>query len=270
MEYMHLMTRKMTMSENMEFPTEFLAEYAATLLKSGATTVRTEKNVCRIAGAYGLEAEVNIYPRHVEVVLRNGDNGKTVVRSKAICDWGINYSTVTALSKLSWNCHDRHPVTEAITRQYRRVIHSKNIPPYGVNILTSLANAAFCRLFGGDGISMAIVFAATACGFYVKTALHEKWHIDTRAAVFIAGFVSAILSCSGYVFNLGTTPDVALATAVLYLVPGIHYLNAASDMINRHYICAVSRFIHAGVITICLSAGLYVAMMLMNIGMIQK
>ena len=46
------------MNKNMEFPGKFLANYAATLLKCGATSVRIEKNVCRIAEAYGLKAEV--------------------------------------------------------------------------------------------------------------------------------------------------------------------------------------------------------------------
>lgn len=258
------------MNKNMEFPGKFLANYAATLLKCGATTVRIEKNVCRIAEAYGLKAEVSIYPRHVEVILINSDNGSNITESEAICEWGVNYLIVAALSKLSWNCHDRHPDPKAIIRQYRSIIRPRIIQPYAVNMLTASANASFCRLFEGDNISMAIVFVATACGFYVKTALREKWHIDARVNIFIAGCVSAILSCSGYVFKWGTTPDVALATSVLYLVPGIHYLNAASDIINSHYICAVCRFIHAGIITICLSAGLYAAMMLMNIGLMQK
>ena len=49
----------------------FLCDYATTLLESGATTVRIEKNVWRMAESYGFEAEVNIYPRHVDVVQRD-------------------------------------------------------------------------------------------------------------------------------------------------------------------------------------------------------
>ena len=66
---------------------------------------------------------------------------------------------------------------------------------------------------------------------------------------------------------IGDTPTTAMATSVLYLVPGIPYLNSFSDMLCRHYICAFCRFMDAIVLTGCLSAGLCCGMLLMNVGM---
>ena len=37
--------------------------------------------------------------------------------------------------------------------------------------------------------------------------------------------------------SLGSTPDIAIATSILYLVPGIPFLNGFSDMIAGHYTC---------------------------------
>ncbi|MDE6344424.1 MAG: threonine/serine exporter family protein, partial [Muribaculaceae bacterium] len=62
-------------------------------------------------------------------------------------------------------------------------------------------------------------------------------------------------------------PSIALGTSVLYLVPGIPFLNSFSDMIYRHYFCAFCRFTDAVVLTCCLSIGLCAGMMLMNVGM---
>lgn len=244
---------------------DFLCDYANSLLECGATTVRIEKNVGRMAEAYGCRADVNIYPRHVEVVQTDALANETHIRAKTIHDSGINYSTVSALSKLSWNCFDQHLPLDVAIRQYRHIISAGRIPPSAVLLLTSLANASFCRLFEGDLTSMLVVFVATACGFYLKGALCRKWGIDIRLSIIVAGCVSAIMSCSGHVFGWGNTPDVALATSVLYLVPGIPYLNAVSDLINGHYICAISRFIHAVVITACLAVGLYVGVLMMGI-----
>ena len=42
-------------------------------------------------------------------------------------------------------------------------------------------------------------------------------------------------------------------------------MNAVSDLINGHHICAMSRFITASTTTICLSAGLYLCLLIMNI-----
>lgn len=243
---------------------KFLCSYATTLLECGATTVRIEKNVERMAKAYGSNAEISIYPRHVEVVLMDDDNGRTSLCSKAISGSHINFSTVTALSKLSWNCLDRHTPLTVAMRQYRRIVSTERIPPYAVTLLAAIANASFCRLFEGDWQAMAVVFAATACGFHLKETMCRRFHVDIRLATILAGCVSAILSCSCYVFNFSNTPDTALATSVLYLIPGIPYLNAVSDLINGHHICAMSRLIHAVTITVCLSAGLYLGIALIK------
>ena len=243
----------------------FLCDYAATLLECGATTVRIEKNVLRMAEAYGSETEVNIYPRHVEVVVKGEAAGSIIVRSKATCLCAVNYHTVKSLSKLSLHCRERHLPLGTAIMLYRKVTGTPRIPFPAVTALTSLANASFCRLFGGDGMAMLIVLVATACGFYVKDALHRKWHIDPRLSIIAVSCISAVMSCSARVFSWSGTPDTALATSVLYLVPGIHYMNAVSDLINGHHICAMSRFITASTTTICLSAGLYLCLLIMNI-----
>ena len=243
----------------------FLCDYATTLLECGATTVRIEKNVGRIAEAYGCRAEVVIFPKHVEVVERSVSTEERNIFVKTISHGGINYSTISDLSKLSWNCVDRMLPLETARGEYQRICQVKRLPSTLVTLLTSLANASFCRLFEGDFPSMGIVFVATLCGFYLKNILCSKYHFDLRAAIIVAGCVSAILSCAGYVFGWGETPDVALATSVLYLVPGIPYLNSVSDLINGHYLCATSRFIHAATLTVCLSVGLYIGLLLMHV-----
>lgn len=243
----------------------FLCDYATTLLECGATTVRIEKNVGRIAEAYGCRAEVVIFPKHVEVVERSVSTEERSIFVKTISHGGIKYSTISDLSKLSWNCVDRMLPLETARGEYQRICQVKRLPSALVTLLTSLANASFCRLFEGDLPSMGIVFVATLCGFYLKNILCSKYHFDLRAAIIVAGCVSAILSCAGYVFGWGETPDVALATSVLYLVPGIPYLNSVSDLINGHYLCATSRFIHAATLTVCLSVGLYIGLLLMHV-----
>ncbi len=279
------------MIENKDDIGVFLTDYAAKMLECGATTARIEKNVLRMAEAYGFRSAVNIFPLHVEVVLSDGDSkgrdivddhnpgaereqiktaasADAVIRTKAIRDSNINYNTISELSKLSWNCFDCRLSLEETRQRYQKIVSATRIPFGVVTLLTACANLSFCRLFGGDFAAMGVVFVATLCGFYVKGELCRKWHIDSRLAIIIASLLSAIISCSCYVYSWGETPDIALATSVLYLVPGIPYLNAVSDLIGGHYICAMSRLVHALVITVCLGMGLYLALLLMNAQMI--
>ena len=133
-------------------------------------------------------------------------------------------------------------------------------------LLVALANASFCCLFGGDHISMAVVGMATFAGYYIKLSLAASG-MDVRAIWVICSFVSAVLGATDGLFALGTTPEVALGTSVLYLVPGIPFINSFSDMLYRHYLCAFGRFCDAAILTSCLSIGLCAGMLLMGVGM---
>ena len=91
--------------------------------------------------------------------------------------------------------------------------------------------------------------------------------VDLRVAVLASAFVSSVLGATALLFGLGNTPAIAMGTSVLYLVPGIPFLNSFSDLVYRHYICSMSRFADAMVLTACLSAGLCAGMALMGVGM---
>ena len=144
------------------------------------------------------------------------------------------------------------------------ILKKKRLNPWLVLVLVGLANASFCELFGGDLVSMLIVFIATIDGFFLKQKLPAKG-IDYRVVIVLASCLSAVIACSGFVFGWGTTPEVALATSVLYFVPGIPFCNAVCDLLYGHYICCISRFLHAVMITVCLSLGLCIAFGLLNI-----
>lgn len=133
-----------------------------------------------------------------------------------------------------------------------------------VLVLASAANASFCRLFGGDVVAMAIVFIATMAGMRLKQILCDA-KCDVRVAVLCAAFFSSSLSACDHIFGLGGTPQIAVATSVLYLIPGVPYINAVSDVIDRHYLSAISRLTDAVVLTLCLSLGLCLSVFLLGL-----
>ena len=62
----------------------------------------------------------------------------------------------------------------------------------------------------------------------------------------------------------GTTPESAMATSVLYLVPGVPLINGIIDIIEGHVLAGVSRLINALLLIVCLSLGLLCAMLLIG------
>lgn len=242
----------------------FLSEYAASLSGCGATCIRIEKNVQRIAEAWNIRSEMTILPSHIHITVWDAGKQQSYTNIVRIPNTGISFHINTLLSKLSWAIADGKLSFEEAMEQYREILAT---PPSGkwlVLLLASLANASFCRLFGGDFTSMCIVFAATVAGFRLKQAMLEDHH-DIRFVFFCSAFFSSVIGSAGYVFGWGGTPEIALGTSVLYLIPGIPYINSVSDLLDSHYISAFSRFMNAVVLTASLSAGLCGGLLLMNI-----
>ena len=243
----------------------FLSDYAALLLRSGATCIRLEKNVERMAARWGMDVSMTIMPRHIHFAVTDSD-GHSEAFIATIGKNLISYNVITRLSKLSWKVADCGLSPVEARGIFEKIKQTPCADKWWVLVAASLANGAFCRLFGGDAMAVGVVFAATLAGYYLKqTLLGAKW--DVRVTFVACAFVSSVLAAAGYLFSLGGTPDVAMATSVLYLVPGIPFLNAFSDMVDGHYICFFSRMTDAAILTCCLSAGLCLGMKLMNVGM---
>lgn len=263
-------TKILKISEN-SIPTAkevcvFLADYCARLLASGATCIRLDKNIARIASTYGMEADMTVMPHHIHLTVTDNSNGEIVTSISSVPETGINFAINTNLSRLSWLIADEKITFCDAIHKFEKIIVDKPEGKWLVLILVTIANASFCRLFGGDFVAMAIVAFATFAGYYLKTTLlHNK--VDTRIVFIVCSFVSSVLGATGMLFSIGATPEIALGTSVLYLVPGIPFLNSFSDLLYRHYLCAFSRFMDAVILTCCLSLGLCAGMSLMNAGM---
>lgn len=244
----------------------FLSEYSAWLLGSGATSIRLERNVRRMAQSLGCEAEMTILPRHIHMTVCLPDRSECYTYIIATHPMPISFNINTRLSRLSWSMADDRIGFSEAKAKFKEIISTPPTDKHLVLFLASCANAAFCRLFTGDWAAVGVVFMSTLAGFYLKQVLSEH-KVDVRLIFIICAFVSSVLASTAGLFSLGHTPDVAVGTSVLYLVPGIPFLNSFSDMLDGHYICAFGRFMNALVLTSCLSLGLCGGMMMMNLSM---
>lgn len=244
----------------------FLSQYAAWLLGSGATCMRLDRNVDRIAKAFHKVAVMTIMPRHIHMTVCNDGNTESYTCITPIGCSCISFDINTQLSELSWSISDGKVDFNHAKRKFKEICSTKPANKWMVLILASLANSAFCGLFGGSAEAMLLVGVATLFGFHLKQIMASH-NVDVRIIFIICAFVSTVIASTGWLFNWGATPDIAIATSVLYLVPGIPFLNSFSDLLAGHYISAVSRFMHAVILTASLSLGLCAGMMAMNIGM---
>ncbi len=244
----------------------FLSDYAVALLGCAATCIRLDRNIIRMASAFGKSVDLFIMPRHIHMTVHNPDGEDSFTYISTVKPAPISFSLNTKLSQLSWHVADDHLSLEKARHRFEKIIHSDKETPWVTLTLASFANASFCGIFGGDAMAMLIVLVATSIGFRLKQMM-AGCHTDGRVIFFVCAFISSIVGSSGFILTPDGTPAIAVGTSVLYLVPGIPFLNSFSDLLYRHYICAFSRFTDAVILTACLSLGLCLGMRMMGVGM---
>lgn len=243
---------------------EFLSEYAVELFGSGCTCIRLEKNMKRIANSVGMKLEFSVLPRHIHISVSDGKD--TCTKVIGIREMPISFSRITDLSRLSWQIADgKIPFREAVDI-LPRVFSGTSINPWMLVVLVSIANASFCRLFSGDIMAMCAVFIATFVGFRLKQVM-TRYKVNFKITVLTCAFISSVITALSGFCGIGHTPEIAVATSVLYLVPGIPFINSFCDFLDGHYLCAFGRLMHAVIILCCLSIGLCAGMAVMNLAM---
>lgn len=130
-----------------------------------------------------------------------------------------------------------------------------------VMILAGIANAAFCHLFGGDFQAMGVVFTATLFGFFVKQKLAQRG-LNHYLVFIVSAFAASLLSSMSLI--LDATSDVALATSVLFLIPGVPLINGFIDIIEGHILTGISRLTAAIMLIACIAIGLSATLMMVK------
>ncbi len=242
----------------------FFTEYAAVMLGCGATCQRIEKNLRRMAKAENLVVDMLILPAHVRVTVGPAAEKECAELTLPVRKMAINYNYNTLLSKLSWKVAEGRVKLRHAPAVMERILAEPPFNKWKVMAGVVVANASFCRLFGGDWIATCFVVLATLAGYSLKNVMVGR-KADPKVMFICCAFVAAIIGASAYYIAPAHTPDVALGTSVLFLIPGIPYINSVSDMMAGHYLCAFSRFMNALILTACIALGLTAAFLIMNI-----
>lgn len=241
--------------------THFLLEYAGRLMGSGVHTSRVVRNTHRIGQSLDVEVAVSVMQNNLIVNVRDPESREVYNEMAAIPAFPISFELNAELSALSWEAYDQRLSLAALREKYSQVIARPKMDPLCTLFLVAFANASFCALFGGDWTSRGIVFSATLIGFYLRQVMQRK-HIN-HYIVFIVSAMAASL-CASSALTLDTTAEVAIATSVLYLVPGVPLLNGVIDIVEGYVTTGWCRLIQALLLVLCIAIGLSVTLMLVR------
>ena len=249
--------------------TNFLSEYTAKMLSIGTYTARIEHCVRRIADAYDYEASLMIFVRHFIIsVMDPADNSirRTYVKTGAAAQ--ISFDLISELSALSWEIYDEKIPLARARAAFAEILASQKKRFAKTLVLLSVANAAFCELFGGDGGAMALVFAATAFGICARYLL-SKLKINLKIQYIAVSFAVSFIVSLGTRYGLSATPDVAVGSSILFLIPGVWLINSVFDILNENMLVGISRGLNTGLLIICIAIGLFLTLSISNLGLVN-
>jgi len=243
---------------------EMLLDIGTLLMSNGASTGRVRTTVNRIAEALGYEVELLITSRSLMLTVteENGSDYTSSVRRTP--PHGVNFKLVSGISRLSWRVIEENLTVEQINEDIIRLTSLPHYPRLVVLLLVALAGASFCRLFGGDAIEMIIAFIATFSGLFIRQEA-IKMRFNPYLAIVFASFTATLLSGLPFKLGLSGTSEHALATSVLFLIPGVPLINALTDLIDGNTLNGIVRGVNGLIISFAIALGLMVAMKICGI-----
>lgn len=247
---------------------EFIMDYTLTMLSIGSYTSRVEKCAKRIGQAFGYEVYVTILSRSINIsVLAHDDYTKSKTFVRGYSDSAIDFNKIALLSALSWHAYDDKITFAQLQENYAKIMQRGKYSFISTLFLSSFAFAAFCKLFGGDFGAICVLFVSTFVGVLARHFLN-KIKMDFRLIVVLCAFVSSMIAyIGGSVLKLTNTPDVAIGTSVLFLIPGIYLINGVIDILDGHSLNGMSRIIRVIILISCIAIGLYITLSLSNMRM---
>ena len=180
-------------------------------------------------------------------------------------DRGVNMTVVSSVQRIMLAAEegrlDRVGVHEALEAVQQR---TQVYPPWLVLLLVALSCACFARLSGGDWPVCALTFAASVCGMRVRQWLGGL-HFNAMLVFMATAFVTSLIAGLGLRFQVGNDAHIAMASAVLMLVPGFPLINSLSDVLKGFMNMGIGRWALATVLTLGSSLGIVMALAVLGI-----
>lgn len=240
-------------------------DIGSALLISGAHCGRVSRNIERVAVKFGYRVELFMTFTGLSVALgRIETPGQNLVRFRRCPLPGVHFGIVTGISLLTWRLLEADLTIAEMERGMAEIKRLPHHPRWMTLLGIGLACGCLCLLAGGDSLNAAIAFAASAAGMVFRQEV-LRMKFNPMIAYIIAALVTTLVAGTDIIWQLGVSPEKALATSVLYLVPGVPLINCVIDLIEGYVPTAIARGVFAGFILLCIAVGMSLGIMILGI-----
>lgn len=242
------------------------------LVESAADTNRIMRNMKRTAAFLGLpEEHLHIYVQFNMLMVNLSDNEHSFTKFQRCDKHGINMTTISLISKLSWKAIREDYSIERYAEELEAIAsRPRNYTPVQVAIGTGFACGGFCIQFGCDWTAFFYASFAAAIGMYLRGLMLRKG-LNNYMGIAVAAFISTVIAwATTYLPSSWTdTPLHPLLACALFIVPGVPLINFVDDMLDNYIQVGLTRAINTFLMIVAMSFGIAFFLKLSNFDLTQ-
>lgn len=243
----------------------FMLDAGTFLLASGAHCGRIRSNLERMASAWGFDIDINpTFTGLAVTVKRTDEDSYAVTFFKTAPPHKVHLSILTDISRLSWRVYDDQMSVEWAENELKAIKSKKSYNAITVAFAVGFSCAGLCLFSFGDLYNALMAFVGAFVGLLVRTWFTVK-NFNSMICVVFAAFVTTLITALGSILNIGVNPEAAMATGVLYLIPGVPLINSVIDLIEGYLSSAINRSLFAGFTLLCIAAGMTLCITMLGI-----
>ena len=226
----------------------------------------------RTAAFLGLpEEHLHIYVQFNMLMVNLSDNEHSFTKFQRCDKHGINMTTISLISKLSWKAIREDYSIERYAEELEAIAsRPRNYTPVQVAIGTGFACGGFCIQFGCDWTAFFYASFAAAIGMYLRGLMLRKG-LNNYMGIAVAAFISTVIAwATTYLPSSWTdTPLHPLLACALFIVPGVPLINFVDDMLDNYIQVGLTRAINTFLMIVAMSFGIAFFLKLSNFDLTQ-
>ena len=232
---------------------------------AGAHRGRIDRNIKRIADVFGVDIEIFYSFNGIILTTKMRNNpSETATHYKRLPSHGVHFGILNEISLLSWKVVSDHLDYPHVKREFEKIKKLSHHKRIQIVLGVGIACASLCILAKGDFIDATFAFFASMLGILARQEISKR-KFNVMLAISGGAFVTSFIASINVFYGIGALPEKALATSVLYLVPGVQLVNAVIDLIEGYVATAIARGFYAGFLLLCIAAGMALSILIFGI-----
>ena len=237
----------------------------ACLLARGAHSGRVMRNLERMASTWGYDIHMNSFFRGIALTVIDKSNREmAITRYLDSLPPVVQFSSITEISHLSWKVYDEKLSPAEAQKEIAEIVSEPKPKRFWVAVAIGFSCAGLCLFSNGNPLNAATAFGGAFIGYLAKVVM-DRHKYNPFIGIFVASFITTLITGIFARFNILPNQEAAIATGVLYLIPGVPLINVVIDMMEGFYNSALNRMLFAFLIVLSISAGIWACLTLLGL-----